>query len=257
MAIKSISRQEFESYNIVRESSLSFIAKEYSWFADNSTNLLGIVLMDNIDKDWSYVVLEPDEFEQYRYTAGDVSLESQEIAESKLIDFFKSFAEKGQVSEILFEAGPIQNNESSQLIVTDLSNEIKKYLSKHPEKIYNLSSRQFEELIADILKDLGFDVELTKATRDGGRDIIASIRNTVSTFLAYIECKRYSSDNKVGVGIIREVAGVHYIRKPSKSMIVTSSFFTQDAVNEAKIMENQLDLKDYDDIKEWLKGYDK
>ena len=73
--------------------------------------------------------------------------------------------------------------------------------------------------------------------------------------LAYVECKRHSPENKVGVGIVRKVVGVHALRKPAKSMIVTTSFFTKNAQEEAKIMENDLDLRDYENIKEWLNEY--
>ena len=34
-------------------------------------------------------------------------------------------------------------------------------------------SRILEEMIAEIFSGLGYDVELTKRTRDGGKDIIA------------------------------------------------------------------------------------
>jgi len=159
-------------------------------------------------------------------------------------------------SETLFELNESQPSlNESNAIVLNIDDEVKKYFKKYPHKLYDLNPRKFEELIASILKDLGFDVELTKATRDGGRDIIASIRNAVTSFLAYVECKRFAADNKVGVGIIRKVAGVHYMKMPSKSIIVTTSFFTKDAVIEAKLLENQLELKDFNDIKVWLRNY--
>ena len=102
---------------------------------------------------------------------------------------------------------------------------------------------------------MGFEVELTQATRDGGRDIIAHVRNAVCSYLTHIECKRYAADNKVGVGIIREVIGVHHIRNATKSIIVTTSFFSRDAIKEAERMENRLDLKDFTDVKAWLQSY--
>ncbi|VAW14578.1 hypothetical protein MNBD_BACTEROID05-1222, partial [hydrothermal vent metagenome] len=60
---------------------------------------------------------------------------------------------------------------------------------------------------------------------------------------------------KVGVGIVREVIGVHNIKRATKSIIVTTSFFSPDAKKEAQNFEHQLDLKDYDSIKDWLKDY--
>lgn len=73
--------------------------------------------------------------------------------------------------------------------ITDLSVELKRYFAKHPEKLHDLAPRKFEELIADILKDLGWDTELTSATRDGGRDIYAYLRNQVTSFLMFVNVR--------------------------------------------------------------------
>lgn len=97
--------------------------------------------------------------------------------------------------------------------------------------------------------------KLTKAIRDGGTDIIAYIRNSVCGFLTLVECKKYAPDNKVGVGIVREVSGVHHLKNASKSIIVTISFFSKDAVEMAKAIEHQLQLKNYEDLKGWLREY--
>lgn len=232
------------------------LAEEVSWFADDEANLLGTVLIDKIDKDWSYIILALESDGVYRYADGKVSVEDQEECEEELKDTIHNISANGNFSETLFELDnepPII--EQSSLIVRDIDDEVKKYFNKHPEKLYDISPRKFEELIASILKDFGFDVELTKATRDGGRDIIARIKNSVVDILTYVECKRYAADRKIDVGIIREVIGVHYIRKPSKSIIVTTSFFTKDVVAEAKNLENQLELKDFNQVKEWLKHY--
>ena len=159
-------------------------------------------------------------------------------------------------SEKLFELNESQADlNDSNILVRKIDDEIKKYFKKYPHKLYDLTPRKFEELIASIFEDFGFDIELTKATRDGGRDIIASIRNAVTSFLIYVECKKYAANKPIGVGIIRSVAGIHHIRQPSKSIIVTTSYFTRGAIKEAHHLENQLDLKDFNSIKEWLKKY--
>lgn len=255
MAIRKISEDEFNSYNIGRGPSL-MQAEEVSWFADDEAKLLGTVLIDKIDKDWNYIILALESDGVYRYADGKVSVEYQEECEEELEDSIRNISVNGNFSETLFELdseAPII--EQSSLIVHDIDDEVKRYFNKYPEKLYDLNPRKFEELIACILKDFGFDVELTKATRDGGRDIIARIKNSVVDILTYVECKRYAADRKIDVGIIREVIGVHYIRKPSKSIIVTTSFFTKDAITEAKNLENQLELKDFNQVKEWLKQY--
>ena len=147
------------------------------------------------------------------------------------------------------------NNTSGIILITDINEEIKKYFNKNPEKLYNLSSRKFEELIASLLEDMGLDIEITKATRDGGRDIIAQIKNALTSFLIFIECKKYSPNNRIGVNIIRQVAGTHMLRDSSRSIIITTSSYTKDALEEVKLKKNKIELKDYQDIKEWLSKY--
>lgn len=139
--------------------------------------------------------------------------------------------------------------------ICDVNEELKKYLAKHPEYLYSLSPRRFEELIANILNDFGFEVQLTNITRDGGKDIIAYIRNEVCRLLTYIECKKYSPERKVGVEIVRSVYGVQTMHRANKSMIVTTSFFTKGAKEEVRKIQPQMDLKDFESIKKWLVKY--
>lgn len=252
--ITKISEDEFYEYNVIREPLVDLFATEKSWYKDDEDSVLGLVLMDKTDKDWGYVILGRNENDEYRAIKTMVSYDTKEEAQEILRDAIQTIVKDGKVEEPLFHSSE-NIVESSNVIVTDINNEIKSYLKKHPEKLYELTPRKFEELIASIMIDFGFDVELTKATRDGGKDIIATIKNSVTSFLAYIECKKYSPNNKIGVEIIRNVSGVHYLKKPSKSIIVTTSFFTKDAIQESRMMENQLDLKDFDDIKEWLNKY--
>ncbi|MDZ5585149.1 restriction endonuclease [Enterococcus cecorum] len=42
------------------------------------------------------------------------------------------------------------------------------------EKIKKISPREFVFFVADIFEKLGFSVKITQATRDGGKDIIAT-----------------------------------------------------------------------------------
>lgn len=255
MPLRQISSREFENYNIDRQPSL-MLAEEVYWVADDEANLLGTVLIDKIDKDWSYVALALESDGYYRLAAIEVSIEDEHECRQKLAESIKSISVTGNYSEPLY-----QNNNSeilspdSGFLIKDIDEEVKRYLKKNPDKLYELNPRKFEELVASIFEDFGFTVELTKATRDGGRDIIARIRNAVMNIVTYVECKRHSPDNKVNVGIVREVIGVHYIRNPSKSIIVTTSFFTKDAIAEANRLENQLELKDFNHIKKWLGSY--
>jgi len=253
MALQRISEEAFNKYNFIKHPSLIGIATEKHWFSDDESKIIGTVLNDNIDKDWSYVIMALEEDRVYRFSEGDVSIETEDLAISKLTTRLTSISKTGKIEKQLYSSTLFDSK--SSIIVTNIDDEIKKYFKKYPKKLYDINPRKFEELIASILQDLGFEVELTKATRDGGRDIIANIKNAVANFLTYVECKRYAPHNKIDVSIIREVQGVHYTHQPSKSIIVTTSFFTKDAQKEANRLENQLELKDYNHITEWLERY--
>ena len=73
--------------------------------------------------------------------------------------------------------------------------------------------------------------------------------------LTYVECKKYSVENKVGVEVVRSLYGVHNMHNANKSLIVTTSFFTRDAVKEASHVGAAMELKDYNDLKSWLALY--
>ena len=71
-----------------------------------------------------------------------------------------------------------------------------------PELRTDMSPREFEELVADVYRGLGYEVELTQQARDGGVDIVASGDGERIA----IECKRYGPGSSVGV---RDVAVLH------------------------------------------------
>jgi restriction endonuclease Mrr len=148
-----------------------------------------------------------------------------------------------------------RNGGKSRPIITNIQSEIKRYLSKHPETIYELSPRNFEFLVADIIKDLGMDVEVTKATRDGGVDIYAYLRHEVGSFLMLIECKLRAPDRPVGIDVVQRLYGIQQTKNASKAMIVTTSFFTEPARKEASQLSGIIDLKDYTTLKTWLARY--
>lgn len=135
--------------------------------------------------------------------------------------------------------------------ITDLINAI----TKDPKILYKIGPRDFEELLAGIFAKHGFQVELTKKTRDGGRDLIA-IRSDLGIKSKYIiECKRYAVHRPVSVDLVRALYGVQMQEGANKSVLATTSFFTADAKKFAKktaTTEWAMDLKDYNDVVSWI-----
>jgi len=138
-------------------------------------------------------------------------------------------------------------------LITLLIQELHK--NKQWEKI---TPREFEEIVAELFKGYGYSVELTKRTRDGGRDVIAINRNNVIIPQKYlIECKHWK--DKVGVSVVRELLGVSAIEeeRPSGLIVASTSGFTKDALllSEKDQAKWILSLKDKEAIEEWVKDY--
>lgn len=140
--------------------------------------------------------------------------------------------------------------------LAEINEELVKYLSSHPNLIYDLSPRRFEMLVAEILSDMGFEIRLTPETRDGGRDIFAVFKLPIGEILTIVECKRYKPDNKIGVDIIeRFLYTLDRKDNASCGLIATTSFFTSEARGIEKGFPWKLKLKDFSALKEWTSQY--
>lgn len=67
------------------------------------------------------------------------------------------------------------------------------YSNKTGKSILNLKPIEFEWIIEELYRKLGYDTVWTPATRDGGKDIIASIKREDGVEHVYVECKLYKT----------------------------------------------------------------
>jgi restriction system protein len=128
-------------------------------------------------------------------------------------------------------------------------------LKRQPDSIFQLPSRKFEELVAELLDGMGFEVELTKATRDGGKDILAYMNTGIGKFLCLVEAKKYRQDRTVGVELVRTLYGTLCDYQANSAMLVTTSSFSPDARAFQKKHEYQLALQDYGNVVQWIQDY--
>lgn len=143
-------------------------------------------------------------------------------------------------------------------IITSLAesaSDIIQIVQKKPASLFDMTSREFEEFIAQIFSIHGFSVELTQRTRDGGKDIIA-IRSDLGLRAKYIvECKRYAPNRPVGVELVRNLYGVQQQEGANKSVLATTSRFTAEAqafASNASTTQWAMDLVGYERIIEWV-----
>lgn len=108
-----------------------------------------------------------------------------------------------------------------------------KGLGKDPSELLELPPRAFEQLVSLLFYNLGFEVQVTPITKDGGADVVAvkNLAPGLSPIKTIVECKRYSTGHKVGVEIVRQLHGALQAFNADRGIIVTTSDFTADARN--------------------------
>jgi len=144
------------------------------------------------------------------------------------------------------------SGEVSNIVYLDVIDiELYRVLTKNPELIRSLDWRVYEKLLADILETFGYEIELQRGTKDGGVDIFAVKRiDSLGPHRYLLQAKRWS--NRIGIEPVRQLLFLHSHHRVTKSCLATTSFFTKGALELANQYKWQLELRDYEGIKEWI-----
>ena len=153
------------------------------------------------------------------------------------------------VTEIIYEA----NNPGVE-IFSGVSDELLARLAEQPQERFLVSPRLFEEAVAEILSRMGYDVQLTPASRDQGRDIIANLATPTSPLLMLVECKRYAPNRPVGVEPIARLWSRLFDDKANLALAITTSTFAPVAQRFARTRGYQIDLADGERFIDWIRA---
>lgn len=127
---------------------------------------------------------------------------------------------------------------------------------KDKSSLLNMSPRGFEEFMAAIFQSLGFEVELTQTSRDGGADILCLQDHHGIPLRIAVEVKRYKEDRPVTVELVRSFYGANAQHKANKLIFVTTSHYTKPARDYvANYASHLMELKKYEHIKEWCSHF--
>lgn len=189
----------------------------------------------NILKDYNLLYYYPDNM-----TNKDVE-EDEKVNNKVVEEIFKPESNNKIDRNVIITLSPINDN-------------VLKYLSENPQAFYQLTDREFEIVMAEIYNKLGYKVELTKSTRDGGKDIIIRKPEILGDFIYYVECKKNAAKRHIGVGMIRSLVGTINTDHVNGGILATTSYFTPDAkkfITDNKY-DYQIQMHDYDVIRNLL-----
>ncbi|MFB6159539.1 MAG: restriction endonuclease [Candidatus Nanohalobium sp.] len=98
------------------------------------------------------------------------------------------------------------------------------------EGFRHFTPTEFEYFIGYLFQEKGFDVEVTQQSNDYGVDVIAEDEESKIA----IQVKRKKPGNKVGSKTVRESLGSLHKYNADEALIVTSSSFTNPAIEQGK-----------------------
>lgn len=136
--------------------------------------------------------------------------------------------------------------------VREISDELIAALAKHPDLLYELDPRRFEELVAELYIRRGFKVELTPSSGDGGADLLVAKHDELGRSLYVVQCKRYAARRKIGPSLVRELIGTVDHKRASAGVLLTTSFFTKGARDLEHDYKHRLALRDFIALRDLL-----
>lgn len=240
-----------------------FTKKEATKFIEqNDLDITKVKLLNRFQKSMDLVLIDHDVV--YMFKHGDrVAHKVKEDEEAELLEEFNlhfDYLWDNSETLLLYENfdGLYLPEKQEKIIIatTDFYEKLILALKTNPNIIHQVDSADFEELVARLLQKKGYDVQVTPKIKDGGKDILARFTTpTGDNLLCLVECKKYSIDRPIGVGLIRALYGVVQSERANLGMLVTTSNFTRGSKEFQKLHNSQISLKDFQDLKNWLHSY--
>ena len=110
----------------------------------------------------------------------------------------------------------------------------KQYLNSPLPEIDKMTGIEFEEFLKVHFENIGYKVSLTPTTNDYGADLI--LKKDGETIV--VQAKRWS--DKVGNTAVQEIVSARGYYKADKAMVVTNSYYTDNAYALAKANDVEL-----------------
>ncbi len=232
-----------------------------------SSSIKGVVEFWNTNMGFGFIVSEDNK----RIFAHQTALgESMELHAGHIVWFHVAQHDRGLMAkDISFKPHEIPSFNTFKLAntitpkffvsISDCTHELIQHLKTNPKDIYQIHPKTFEELVAAIFRNEGFQTELIGSWNqaDGGVDVIA-VRKIVDgvTLRTAIQCKRYKPERRISADPIRSLAGVLDRFKAHTGVVASTSYFTKSAQEETESHLWRIGLRDFNSIVNSLKALD-
>ncbi|HVZ93261.1 MAG TPA: restriction endonuclease [Phycisphaerales bacterium] len=139
---------------------------------------------------------------------------------------------------------------------TPASLSMARLLIENGRGLHELSPKDFELLLADLLERDGWQVRHTGRAGDAGVDVLSERSDpTLGTVRAIWQAKRFSPPHKVQLFHVRELLGTLEDHCATKAMIATTSRLTKGAIDFVIRHGGRVGKVEYDGLEEWIRRH--
>lgn len=135
-----------------------------------------------------------------------------------------------------------------------INSELIEYLASNPKYLHSLHWRKFEELLAEIFKNQGFETDLGPGRADGGVDLRLIQRSDIGNMLILVQAKKYAEHRKIQLDPVKALWASVEDEQANKGILVSTSEF----IPAAKIFANRhpyrLELAGPEKLLWWLRS---
>jgi len=148
------------------------------------------------------------------------------------IDALKAWGARLCVSDSL--------QDQARTIISNFSRDLALLIAKDSLILEVIEWRDLERIIAEIFYKMGFKVELTPPSKDGGRDIIleCKIFNEKNTFI--VEIKHWRSGQRVGASMIKDFLKVILKEKREGGIFLSTYGYCDNAFEQLTEIDRQI-----------------
>lgn len=120
-----------------------------------------------------------------------------------------------------------ERQETIDFILKSTFQKIAELIAEDPDYLEHIEWRDLERILGEVLFEIGFSVKVTPPSKDGGKDIIASIEVSNKKYSFIIELKHWRSGKKVGKESVEKFLRVVINEQRSGGLFLASYGFTE------------------------------
>lgn len=141
-----------------------------------------------------------------------------------VIEIVDPFRLRAWIDELKTEIDEIN---SYEVLFKAFNEQLVKIILENPTEIRKIEWREFERLMADLLAEIGFEVELTPPSKDGGKDIILRCSKYQKSYI--VEIKHWASGQKVGKKFLTQFLNVIINEERERGLFISTFGYTKNA----------------------------